>query len=44
MTTTSRTPNEICYRFTPNFVFNLAQPKLGLGILAARAEVSDASD
>jgi hypothetical protein len=44
MTTTGRTPNEICYRFTPNFVFDLAQPELGLGIPAARAEVSDAID
>ena len=44
MTTTGRTPNEICYGFTPNFVFDLAQPELGLGIPAARAEVSDAID
>jgi hypothetical protein len=40
--TSGRTPNEICYRFTPNFVFNLTHPKLGLGIPIARAKASDA--
>ena len=44
MTTSGRTPNEICYGFTPNFVFDLTHPELGLGIPIARAKASDAID
>ena len=44
VTTNGQTPNEVCYRFTSNFVFDLAQPELRLDILIARAEVSDAID